>query len=218
MKVTEKHKETLSAVLCFVLVIMGTMALLWLSVCTVDFTDTLFHGAEMTTWEQDPYIMSAEWEIAAVYLFGLYFLLPLPMRRMKRKGITSGLAAVAVISVLSLLLSLTAGLPMLLLIPFSLLAFVFIRRKYKTYCIGFATVCVSAVISIAVSYLVVYVQLPLLPDLYAYCYHSYPTRDFSRFLGYAVQPLIIAAVCGILFGIARRKEKSTENHPDEVNV
>ena len=37
-------------------------------------------------------------------------------------------------------------------------------------------------------------------------------------LAHSVQPLIIAAVCGILFGIARRKEKNTENHPDEGNL
>ena len=218
MKLTDRTKGILAGVLCFMLVIVGTAAFSCFFVGVVCTLDSVFSGADMTTWETDPYIMDVDIGIIAVYLCGLYYLLSLPLIRMKRKSIAPEITAAAVIAVLSLMLCMWVGMPCVFIIPFSLLALLTVRRKYKTYCIGIAAVCISAAVSIAVSYLVVYIQMPVSQERYVYCYLSYPTRDFSQFMGYAVQPLIIAAVCCILFGIARRKEKSTENHPDEGNV
>ena len=218
MKLTDRTKDILAGVLCFMLVIVGTAAFSCFFVGVVCTLDSVFSGADMTTWETDPYIMDVDIGIIAVYLCGLYYLLSLPLIRMKRKSIAPEITAAAVIAVLSLMLCMWVGMPCVFIIPFSLLALLTVRRKYKTYCIGIAAVCISAAVSIAVSYLVVYIQMPVSQERYVYCYLSYPTRDFSQFMGYAVQPLIICVVCLILFVIARRKEKSTENHPDEGNV
>ena len=218
MKLTDRTKGILAGVLCFMLVIVGTAAFSCFFIGVVCTLDSVFSGADMTTWETDPYIMDVDIGIIAVYLCGLYYLLSLPLIRMKRKSIAPEITATAVIAVLSLMLCMWVGMPCVFIIPFSLLALLTVRRKYKTYCIGIAAVCISAAVSIAVSYLVVYIQMPVSQERYVYCYLSYPTRDFSQFMGYAVQPLIICVVCLILFVIARRKEKSTENHPDEGNV
>ena len=218
MKLTDRTKDILAGVLCFMLVIVGTAAFSCFFVGVVCTLDSVFSGADITTWETDPYIMDVDIGIIAVYLCGLYYLLSLPLIRMKRKSIIPGITAAAVIAVLSLMLCMWVGMPCVFIIPFSLLALLTVRRKYKTYCIGIAAVCISAAVSIAFSYLLIYIQLPVSQERYVYCYLSYPPRDFSQFMGYAVQPLIICAVCLILFVIARRKEKNAENHPDEGNV
>ena len=215
MKLTDRTKGILAGVLCFMLVIVGTAAFGCFFFSAAGTVDLAFNGADMTTWETDPYIREAETGIMAVYLCGLYFLLSLPLIRLKRKSMNPGIAAAAVIAVPSFALCLSWGWPCIFIILFSLPALLSVRRKYKPYCIGIAAVCVSAAVSIAVSYLVIYIQLPLSQELYDYCCFSYPTRDFAQFMEYAIQPLIICAVCCILFHIARRKEKSTENHPDE---
>ena len=209
MKLTDRTKEPLTAALRFMLVIIGTAAFTCFFTGLVCTAESVFTGADMTTWETDPYIMDADIGIIAVYLCGLYYLLSLPLIRMKRKSITPENTAAALIAVLPLMLCMWLGMQCIFIIPFSLLALLSVRRKYKTYCIGIAAVCISAAVSIAFSYLLIYIQLPVSQERYVYCYLSYPTRDFSQFMGYAVQPLIICAVCLILFVIARRKEKST---------
>ena len=214
MKLTDRTKEILAGVLCFMLVIVGTAAFSCFFVGVVCTVDSVFTGADMTTWETDPYIMDAGIWIIAVYLCGLYYLLSLPLIRMKRKSITPEITATAVIAVLSITLCTWCGLLLVFIIPFSLLALLTVRRKYKTYCIGITAVCISTVVSIAISYLVVYIQLPVSQELYSFIMPSYPTRSFSQFMGCAIQPLIICAVCVILFIRTRHKEKNTENHPD----
>ena len=216
MKLTDRTKGILAGVLCFMLVIVGTAAFSCFFVGVICTLDSVFSGADMTTWETDPYIMDVDIGIIAVYLCGLYYLLSLPLIRMKRKSIAPEITAAAVIAVLSLMLCMWVGMPCVFIIPFSLLALLTVRRKYKTYCIGIAAVCISAAVSIAVSYLVVYIQMPVSQERYVYCYLSYPTRDFSQFMGYAVQPLIICVVCLILFVIARRKEKEWHYRSDQL--
>ena len=201
MKLTDRAKEPLAAALRFMLVIIGTAAFTCFFVGVVCTLDSVFSGADMTTWETDPYIMDVDIGIIAVYLCGLYYLLSLPLIRMKRKSIAPEITAAAVIAVLSLMLCMWVGMPCVL--------------KYKTYCIGIAAVCISAAVSIAVSYLVVYIQMPVSQELYSFIMPSYPTRSFSQFMGYAVQPMIICAVCFVLFFLARRKEKNAEDHPDK---
>ena len=218
MKLIDRARKLPAAALRFMLVIIGTAAFTCFFAGMACMAESMFTGADMTTWEIDPYIMDADIGIIAVYLCGLYYLLSLPLIRMKRKSINPEITAAGLIAVLSLMLCMWLGMQCIFIIPFSLLALLTVRRKYKTYCIGITAVCISAAVSIAFSYLLIYIQLPVSQERYVYCYLSYPTRDFSQFMGYAVQPLIIAAVCCILFGIARRKEKSTENHPDEGNV
>ena len=215
MKLTDRTKGILAGVLCFMLVIVGTAAFSCFFVGVVCTLDSVFSGADMTTWETDPYIMDVDIGIIAVYLCGLYYLLSLPLIRMKRKSIIPGITATAVIAVLPLTLCVLWGLWNIFIIPFSLLALLTVRRKYKTYCIGIAAVCISAAVSIAVSYLVVYIQMPVSQELYSFIMPSCPTRNFSQFMGYAVQPMIICAVCFVLFFLARRKEKNTEDHPDK---
>ena len=216
MKLTDRTKGILAGVLCFMLVIVGAAAFSCFFVGVICTLDSVFSGADMTTWETDPYIMDVDIGIIAVYLCGLYYLLSLPLIRMKRKSIIPGITATAVIAVLSLTLCVLWGLWSIFIIPFSLLALLTVRRKYKTYCIGIAAVCISAAVSIAISYLVVYIQMPVSQERYVYCYLSYPTRDFSQFMGYAVQPLIICVVCLILFVIARRKEKEWHYRSDQL--
>ena len=216
MKLTDRTKGILAGVLCFMLVIVGTAAFSCFFVGVICTLDSVFSGADMTTWETDPYIMDVDIGIIAVYLCGLYYLLSLPLIRMKRKSITPEITAAALIAVLSLMLCMWLGMQCVFIIPFSLLALLTVRRKYKTYCIGIAAVCISAAVSIAVSYLVVYIQMPVSQERYVYCYLSYPTRDFSQFMGYAAQPLIICVVCLILFVIARRKEKEWHYRSDQL--
>lgn len=216
MKLTDRTKGILAGVLCFMLVIVGAAAFSCFFVGVVCTLDSVFSGADMTTWETDPYIMDVDIGIIAVYLCGLYYLLSLPLIRMKRKSIAPEITAAALIAVLSLMLCMWLGMQCVFIIPFSLLALLTVRRKYKTYHIGIAAVCISAAVSIAVSYLVVYIQMPVSQERYVYCYLSYPTRDFSQFMGYAAQPLIICAVCFVLFFLARRKEKEWHYRSDQL--
>ena len=193
MKLTDRAKEPLAAALRFMPVIIGTAAFTCFFVGVVCTLDSVFSGADMTTWETDPYIMDVDIGIIAVYLCGLYYLLSLPLIRMKRKSIIPGITATAVIAVLSLTLCVLWGLWSIFIIPFSLLALLTVRRKYKTYCIGIAAVCISAAVSIAISYLVVYIQMPVSQELYSFIMPSCPTRSFSQFMGYAVQTLQLVA-------------------------
>ncbi len=209
MKLIDRTKGILAGVLCFMLVIVGTAAFSCFFAGMACMAESMFTGADMTTWEIDPYIMDADIGIIAVYLCGLYYLLSLPLIRMKRKSITPEITAAAVIAVLSLMLCMWVGMPCVFIILFSLPALLSVRRKYKTYRIGMAAVCISAAVSIAFSYLLIYIQLPVSQERYDYCYLSYPTRDFSQFMGYAVQPLIVCTVCFVLYIITRRKEKNT---------
>ena len=216
MKLIDRARKLPAAALRFMLVIIGTAAFTCFFAGMACMAESMFTGADMTTWETDPYIMDVDIGIIAVYLCGLYYLLSLPLIRMKRKSIAPEITAAAVIAVLSLMLCMWVGMPCVFIIPFSLLALLTVRRKYKTYCIGIAAVCISAAVSIAVSYLVVYIQMPVSQELYSFIMPSYPTRSFSQFMGYAVQPLIICVVCLILFVIARRKEKEWHYRSDQL--
>lgn len=131
MKLTDRTKDILAGVLCFMLVIVGTAAFSCFFVGVVCTLDSVFSGADMTTWETDPYIMDVDIGIIAVYLCGLYYLLSLPLIRMKRKSIAPEITAAAVIAVLSLMLCMWVGMPCVFIIPFSLLALLTVRRKYK---------------------------------------------------------------------------------------
>ena len=104
MKLTDRAKGILAGVLCFMLVIVGTAAFSCFFTGLVCTAESVFTGADMTTWETDPYIMDADIGIIAVYLCGLYYLLSLPLIRMKRKSITPEITAAALIAVLSLML------------------------------------------------------------------------------------------------------------------
>ena len=79
MKLTDRTKGILAGVLCFMLVIVGAAAFSCFFVGVVCTLDSVFSGADMTTWETDPYIMDVDIGIIAVYLCGLYYLLSLPL-------------------------------------------------------------------------------------------------------------------------------------------
>ena len=97
---------------------------------------------------------------------------------------------------------------------FSLLSLVCIRKKRKIAHAGIIAVFVSAVVAVAVSYCVIYCQLPV--DCVLISQHplvymkegyeiSRPTYDFSQFLKYAIQPAFIFAVCFTSYLVSKRK-------------
>ena len=79
MKLIDRARKLPAAALRFMLVIIGTAAFTCFFAGMACMAESMFTGADMTTWEIDPYIMDADIGIIAVYLCGLYYLLSLPL-------------------------------------------------------------------------------------------------------------------------------------------
>ena len=77
-------KRILNVILYTTIRITGVAGVIWFFVSSAATLELVINGADMTTWEKDPYIECLEWLIASVYLLGIYSLLSLLILRKKR--------------------------------------------------------------------------------------------------------------------------------------
>ena len=78
-------KRILNVILYTTIRITGVAGVIWFFVSSAATLELVINGADMTTWEKDPYIECLEWLIASVYLFGIYSLLSLLILRKKKR-------------------------------------------------------------------------------------------------------------------------------------
>ena len=79
-------KRILNVILYTTIRITGVAGVIWFFVSSAATLELVINGADMTTWEKDPYIECLEWLIASVYLFGIYSLLSLLILRKRKIG------------------------------------------------------------------------------------------------------------------------------------
>ena len=96
-------KRMLNVILYTTIRITGVAGVIWFFVSSAATLELVINGADMTTWEKDPYIECLEWLIASVYLFGIYSLLSLLILRKKKELTYVGITGVSVSAVVSIL-------------------------------------------------------------------------------------------------------------------
>ncbi len=88
---------------------------------------------------------------------------------------------------------------------YSLFSLLVLRKKKEMAYAGVIAVSVSTVVSVMYAFCVTYINFPSVSIQYAMFEPNHPSHDFFIFLKYAIQPIIIFAVCFILFGISKHR-------------
>lgn len=96
-------KKILNVILYITIGITGVVGVTWFFFSSAATLELVINGADMTTWEKDPYIECLEWLIASVYLLGIYSLLSLLILRRKKELTYAGVTVVSVSTVVSIL-------------------------------------------------------------------------------------------------------------------